>query len=124
MTASIHPVPDPQAEWLSHWYWLSALWLSRYKLDSQGKLGKAAWEEHENKTVDERMVDALKKRKLDPNSDSRPMQPEDFQRFDFIIAMNDENVQEVHKAAQYWKDEAKKPIPGNWKDKVSLQLQL
>lgn len=95
----------------------------RYKLDSQGKLGKAAWEEHEDKTVDERMIDALKKRNLDPTSNSRPMEPEDFQNFDFIIAMNQENIEEVHKAGQHWKDEGKKPIPSNWKDKVSMYLQ-
>ncbi len=68
------------------------------------------------------MIDALKKRNLDPYSDSRPLEPEDFQKFDYIINMNDENVQEVQKAAQYWKDDLQKPIPSNWKDKVKGQL--
>ena len=68
------------------------------------------------------MIDALKKRNLDPYSDSRPLEPEDFQKFDYIINMNDENVQEVQKAAQYWKDDLQKPIPSNWKDKVNGQL--
>ncbi|KAL0046011.1 hypothetical protein WJX82_011372 [Trebouxia sp. C0006] len=45
-----------------------------YKLDS-----KDHWEEHKDRTVDERMIDALKKRNLDPYSDSRPLEPEDFQ---------------------------------------------
>ena len=68
------------------------------------------------------MIDALKKRNLDPYSDSRPLEPEDFQKFDYIINMNDENTQEVQKAAQYWKDDLQKPIPSNWKDKVNGQL--
>lgn len=65
------------------------------------------------------MVDALKKRNLDPDSDSRPLEPEDFQKFDYIIGMNDENNREVEKAAQYWKDTLKKPIPGDWRNKVT-----
>lgn len=68
------------------------------------------------------MIDALKKRNLDPYSDSRPLEPEDFQNFDYIISMNDENIQEVQKAAQYWKDDLQKPLPSNWKDKVNGQL--
>lgn len=68
------------------------------------------------------MIDALKKRNLDSYSDSRPLEPEDFQNFDYIINMNDENNQEVQKAAQYWKDNLQKSIPSNWKDKVNGQL--
>lgn len=86
----------------------------RYKLDS-----KDHWEEHADKTVDDRMADALKKRNLDPFSDSRPLEPEDFQKFDYIIGMNEQNFQEVEKAALYWKDTLNKPIPGNWRDKVA-----
>ena len=69
--------------------------------------------------MDDRMVDALKKRNLDPYSESRPLEPEDFQKFDYIIGMNNENNQEVEKAAQYWKDTLKKPIPGDWRNKVT-----
>jgi len=61
-----------------------------YKLDS-----KDHWEEHKDRTVDERMIDALKKRNLDPYSDSRPLEPEDFQKFGYVINMNNENNQEV-----------------------------
>lgn len=86
----------------------------RYKLDS-----KDHWEEHADKTVDERMVDALQKRNLDPHSDSRPLEPEDFEKFDLIIGMNNNNIQQVHKAAQYWKDTLNKPIPDDWKNKVT-----
>lgn len=68
------------------------------------------------------MIDALKKRNLDPYSDSRPLEPEDFQKFDYIINMNNENIEEVQKAAQYWKDDLQKAIPSNWKDKVNGQL--
>lgn len=65
------------------------------------------------------MVAALEKRNLDPYSDSRPLEPEDFQKFDFIIGMNDENNQEVQRAARYWKDDLKKPLPSNWQNKVT-----
>lgn len=68
------------------------------------------------------MADALKKRNLDPFSDSRPLEPEDFQKFDYIIGMNEQNFQEVEKAALYWKDTLNKPIPGNWRDKVANWL--
>lgn len=84
-----------------------------YKLDS-----KDHWEEHADKTTDERMVDALKKRNLDPHSESRPLEPEDFEKFDMIIGMNDNNIEQVHKAATYWKDTLNKPIPDDWKNKV------
>ena len=91
----------------------------RFKTDH-----KDHWADHEDKTVDDRMVDALKKRGLKPDSESRPMEPADFQKFDYIICMNDGNVEQVHKAAQYWKDEEKRPIPGNWKDKGSVSCQV
>ena len=90
------------------------LFCYRYKLDH-----KDHWEEHEDKTVDERMIAALEKRSLDPHSISRPLEPEDFQRFDFIIAMNDGNKQEIQKAARYWKDDLKKPLPSDWQNKVT-----
>ena len=87
----------------------------RIKLDSKDR-----WEEHEGKTVDDRMAEALKKRNIKHVNDSRPLEPEDFQRFDMIIGMNEENNQEVERAVRYWKEDLQKPIPDDWKQKVGF----
>ena len=65
------------------------------------------------------MTAAAKQRNIHLTSKSRPLVPEDFQRFDMIIGMDFENSLEIKKAAQHWKDDLQKPIPGDYKDKVS-----
>lgn len=85
----------------------------RYKLDS-----KDGWAHHVGDDADERMTAAAKKRDIHLTSKSRPLQPEDFQKFDYIIGMDYENSAEIKKAAQHWKDDLKKPLPQDWKDKV------
>ena len=66
------------------------------------------------------MAAALKKRNIQYVNDSRPLEPEDFQKFDMIIGMNEENNQEVERAVRYWKDDLQMPIPTDWKQKVGF----
>lgn len=69
--------------------------------------------------ADERMAAAAEKRDIHLTSKSRPLEPEDFSKFDYIIGMDYENSHEIKKAAQHWQDDLQKPLPDNWKDKVS-----
>lgn len=87
--------------------------MPRYKVDTQD-----GWAHHVGDDADERMTSAAKKRDIHLTSKSRPLEPEDFQKFDFIIGMDDDNIKEIKKAAAYWKDNLKKPLPRDWQDKV------
>ena len=86
----------------------------RYKLGTKG-----GWSHHVGHDADERMAAAAKKRDIHLTSKSRPLEPEDFDKFDFIIGMDYDNSQEIKKAAQHWQDDLQKPLPSNWKDKVT-----
>jgi len=65
------------------------------------------------------MTAAAQKRDVHLTSKSRPLEPEDFQKFDFIVGMDDENIKAIKKAAAHWKDNLKKPVPKDWEKKVS-----
>ena len=96
------------------WPCLKAMWVDcRYKLNT-----KDAWAHHEGDPADERMTAAAKKRDIHLTSKSRPLKPEDFTNFDYIIGMDHENSKEIKKAAAHWQDDLKKELPSNWKDKV------
>lgn len=86
----------------------------RYKLDT-----KDAWAHHEGDPADERMTAAAKKRDIHLTSKSRPLTPEDFTKFDYIIGMDYENSKEIKKAAAHWQDDLNKSLPSDWKDKVA-----
>ena len=81
---------------------------------------KDHWAYHEGKDADERMTAAAKKRNIHLTSKSRPLVPEDFQRFDMIIGMDFENSLEIKKAAQHWKEDLQKPIPTDYQNKARL----
>ena len=87
----------------------------RYKIGTKG-----GWSHHVGHDADERMAAAAKNRDIHLTSKSRPLEPEDFDKFDFIIGMDYDNSQEIKKAAQHWQDDLQKPLPSNWKDKVIL----
>lgn len=86
----------------------------RYKIGTKG-----GWSHHVGHDADERMAAAAKKRDIHLTSKSRPLEPEDFDKFDFIIGMDYDNSQEIKKAAQHWQDDLQKPLPSNWKNKVT-----
>ncbi|KAA6424619.1 MAG: hypothetical protein FRX49_05828 [Trebouxia sp. A1-2] len=81
---------------------------------------KDGWAYHVGDDADERMTAAAQKRDIHLTSKSRPLEPEDFQKFEFIIGMDAENIKAIKKAAAHWKDILQKPLPKNWEQKVQL----
>jgi len=57
---------------------------------------------HEGEPSDERMSTAAKKRGIRLTSRSRPLRPDDFDRFDLVIGMEEKNRQEIFRAARAW----------------------
>lgn len=119
-TAPCGKVPTPPTEptkphaMLSMLHTTTVLRWHRYKIGTKG-----GWSYHVGHDADERMAAAAKKRDIHLTSKSRPLEPEDFDKFDFIIGMDYDNSQEIKKAAQHWQDDLQKPLPSNWKDKVT-----
>ena len=67
-----------------------------FEIDSAGT---AAW--HEGEPADPRMQVHARKRGYNLTSISRPVRPEvDFDKFDFIIAMDDQNMRDLKRMAQ------------------------
>ncbi|DBB03873.1 TPA: hypothetical protein ACH3X1_012961 [Trebouxia sp. C0004] len=81
---------------------------------------KDGWAYHVGDDADERMTAAAQKRDVHLTSKSRPLEPEDFQKFDFIVGMDNENIKAIKKAAAHWKDNLKKTLPKEWEQKVQL----
>ena len=60
------------------------------------------WSYHEGDAADPRMVAAAAKRGVKISSTSRPLRPDDLERFDLIVGMDDSNVREIRRAAAHW----------------------
>jgi protein-tyrosine phosphatase len=60
------------------------------------------WSYHEGDRADPRMVRIASERNIKVDSISRPMKPDDLEKFDLIVVMDAENEREVRKAAAYW----------------------
>jgi len=54
---------------------------------------------HEGEPADPRMIEAAARRGVDITSRSRPVAPEDFDRFDRIYAMDGENLRNLQRMA-------------------------
>lgn len=80
---------------------------------------KGAASYHEGGPADERMIEAAAKREFAITSLSRPLSPEDMQKFDYIIGMDFENQAAIQVAADYWASHGA-AIPTNYRDKASL----
>ena len=116
-------IPAPPTEPPKHHFvhaMLSMLYITtgielacRYKLGTKG-----GWSHHVGHDADERMAAAAKKRNIHLTSKSRPLEPEDFDKFDFIIGMDYDNSQEIKKAAQHWQDELQKPLQATGKTRL------
>lgn len=61
-----------------------------YLIDSAGTIGY-----HSGNPPDDRMQDALKKRKIPIIGESRPLTYEDLERFDLILAMDKDNLKDA-----------------------------
>lgn len=57
---------------------------------------------HEGQPADQRMRDAATRRGLTLESRSRPLNKQDFNKFDFIVAMDQSNLESIDVARQYW----------------------
>lgn len=57
---------------------------------------------HEGDPADPRMRQAAMKRGLTLESRSRPLKPEDFDKFEIIVGMDSSNIQSIETARKYW----------------------
>ena len=88
---------SPAAEGVLH----SMVDLGDFTIDSAGTSGF-----HQGEPADSRMIEHARKRGLDLTSLSRQFVVNDFDRFDYILVMDDKNLRDVLKMASV--DQAKK----------------
>ncbi|KAJ7514007.1 hypothetical protein O6H91_23G022300 [Diphasiastrum complanatum] len=87
--------------------------LSKFKIDSAGTI-----DYHEGNPADARMRAAASKRGVQVTSISRPIQPSDFENFDYILAMDKKNKEDILKAYKIWS--SRKEFPADAKQKVRM----
>lgn len=63
---------------------------------------KGGYSYHEGGPADERMTAAAAKRGVKLTSRSRPLQPQDLRRFQYILAMDFANKAAIEEATNYW----------------------
>ncbi|KAG5248033.1 hypothetical protein OIU78_001332 [Salix suchowensis] len=71
---------------------------SKFKIDSAGTINY-----HEGNPADSRMRAASKRRGIEITSISRPIRPSDFRDFDIILAMDNQNKEDIMEAFNGWK---------------------
>ncbi|XP_044506406.1 putative low molecular weight protein-tyrosine-phosphatase slr0328 [Mangifera indica] len=86
---------------------------SNFNIDSAGTTGY-----HEGDLADSRMRAAAKRRGIEITSISRPIKPSDFKDFDLILAMDQQNRENILSAFNRWK--FKEPLPEDAHKKVRL----
>jgi len=64
------------------------------------------WSYHEGEDSDPRMKAVAAERGIDIQSKSRPLNREDFNRFNYIVGMDQQNLGAIRLAAQAWKVES------------------
>eukprot|EP00210_Caulerpa_lentillifera_P002760 g2639.t1 len=60
------------------------------------------WSYHEGDPADERMKNAAEQRDIYLTSRSRPLKPQDLFTFQYLVAMDQSNVQEMKRAIEHW----------------------
>ena len=78
------------------------------------------WSYHTGDPSDRRMLAAASKRDVHLTSRSRPLTPDDLQKFDYILGMDHENIAAMQVAADYWTSQGK-AVPKNYRSKVHEQ---
>ncbi|GIL86585.1 hypothetical protein Vretimale_11519 [Volvox reticuliferus] len=63
---------------------------------------EGGWSYHEGDPADSRMTMTARKRGVLLTSRSRPLQPLDLSRFDYIVGMDPKNLRAIKTAADYW----------------------
>ncbi|XP_065865382.1 uncharacterized protein [Euphorbia lathyris] len=86
---------------------------SKFKIDSAGTINY-----HEGNPADSRMRAASKKRGIEITSISRPIRASDFRDFDFILAMDKQNREDILEAFNRWK--FREELPEDAHKKVKL----
>ncbi|CAA0384470.1 unnamed protein product [Arabidopsis thaliana] len=86
---------------------------SKFNIDSAGTI-----DYHEGNMADPRMRSAAKRRGIEITSLSRPIKASDFREFDLILAMDDQNKEDILKAYNVWK--ARGNFPPDADKKVKL----
>ncbi|KAH7352110.1 hypothetical protein KP509_19G030300 [Ceratopteris richardii] len=90
---------------------------SQFNIDSAGTI-----DYHEGEPADARMRSSASKRGIKLTSISRPIRPSDFEVFDFILAMDKKNKEDILKAYKQWSIEYK--LPPNSDKKVKLMCEF
>eukprot|EP00897_Mesotaenium_endlicherianum_P010767 jgi/Mesen1/9719/ME000693S09272 len=86
---------------------------SKFKVDSAGTIGY-----HEGEPADSRMRRHASQRGIQLTSISRPIRRSDFEEFDLILAMDEQNKIDIFRAFEKW--DSKEPLPAGSKEKVVL----
>ncbi|CAA7025666.1 unnamed protein product [Microthlaspi erraticum] len=86
---------------------------SKFNIDSAGTI-----DYHEGNMADPRMRSAAKRRGVEITSLSRPIKASDFREFDLILAMDEQNKEDILKAYNVWK--ARGNFPPDAEKKVKL----
>jgi len=97
---------------------------SRFVVDSCGTGGgnpnwykEGGWSYHEGEDADPRMTEVAARRGVHLTSKSRPLKPDDLNRFDYIIGMDSSNMASIQVAADYWASKGY-DIPKNYRGKL------
>ncbi|GAQ88350.1 low molecular weight protein-tyrosine-phosphatase [Klebsormidium nitens] len=84
-----------------------------FEIDSAGTI-----DYHQGDPADGRMMRHAAKRGVKLTSISRPVVPSDFEKFDVILAMDDNNERDLNKAFDKWSSQ--RPLPESARSKVRL----
>ena len=80
----------------------------RFEIDSAGLISV-----HEGEKSDPRMISRAHARGIEMTSISRPIQPRDFTRFDYIVGMDDSNMEKL--------EEIRNSLPEDSEEKAQLR---
>ncbi|KXZ41418.1 hypothetical protein GPECTOR_480g417 [Gonium pectorale] len=83
---------------------------------------EGGWSYHEGDFADSRMTITARKRGVMLTSRSRPLQPLDLSRFDYIIGMDAKNLRAIRTAADYWlvRPMGQGKVPADYAGRISL----
>ncbi|GFR44260.1 hypothetical protein Agub_g5462 [Astrephomene gubernaculifera] len=83
---------------------------------------EGGWSYHEGDPADSRMSMAARKRGVRLTSRSRPLQPPDFNRFQYIVGMDGANLKAIRTAADYWlvRPMGQGKVPPDYATRISL----
>ncbi|GLC38474.1 hypothetical protein PLESTB_001729800 [Pleodorina starrii] len=83
---------------------------------------EGGWSYHEGDPADSRMTLTARKRGVLLTSRSRPLQPLDLSRFDYIVGMDAKNLRAIRGAADYWlvRPMGQGKVPSDYSRRISL----